>query len=200
MPIPSNWSSPFQLFSQALICISHPSHVCYMSCPYLPPWICHPNSLHWRIQFHNKAFMTWIQSHKSTFINDHNAISSVSWSINVPSGWQTVQFTSHCAILNTQLHEITEENCDLKRDSNSLVDCLHAEVIKVTSTYALQGRIASRHMLDMIMVVALLTRIKSSLAIYAACNVPHFSIKTIQKKRWCNSLQNTTARPSGTDD
>jgi len=35
-------------------------------------------------------------------------------------------------------------------------------------------------MLDMIVVVALLT--KSSLAIYAACNFPNFSIKTIQKK------------------
>jgi len=155
-----------------------------MSCPYLPSWIHHPNGVRWRIQFQNKAVMIWIQSHKSTFINYHNEISWVTQSINVPSGWQkqTVQFTSHYAILNTPLHEITEEDCDVKRDSNSFVDCLHAQAIKVTSTQSLQGTIASRHILDVIMLMALLTRIKSSLAIYTACNFPHFSIKTTQKK------------------
>lgn len=108
----------FNFFSQALICISQPSHMCYMSCPYLPPWIHHPNGVRWRIQFHNTAFMIWTQSHKSTFTDYHNEIIWVSQSINVPSGWQkqTVQFTSHCGILNTSLHEITEEECDLKRD------------------------------------------------------------------------------------
>jgi hypothetical protein len=137
----------FNFFSQALICISHPSHVCYVSCPYLPPRIHHPNGVWWRTQFHNKAFI-WKKSHKSTFINYHNEISWVSRSINVPSGWQkqTLQFTSHCAILNTPLQESTEEDCDLKRDSNSFVDCLHAQAIEVTSTQPLQGRITSRHL------------------------------------------------------
>jgi hypothetical protein len=102
---------------------------------------------------------------------------------NIQSNSQvTVQF------YNTPLNEITEEDCDLKRDSNSLVDCLHAQVITVTNTQSLQGRIPCRHKLDMILLVALLTRIKSSLVIYAACNFPHFSIKTIQK----NMVQNSS--------
>jgi hypothetical protein len=38
MPRSSTWSLPFRLSNQNIVCISHLSHVCYMTCLSHHPW------------------------------------------------------------------------------------------------------------------------------------------------------------------
>jgi hypothetical protein len=45
-----------KFFQPNFVCISHPSHTCYMFCPSHPPWFDHSNNIRWSIQVHETPY------------------------------------------------------------------------------------------------------------------------------------------------
>jgi hypothetical protein len=55
------WSLLLRFYNQNIICMSHLSHVCYMSRQSHPSWFDHPNNFCWSVQIMNSSLCSLLQ-------------------------------------------------------------------------------------------------------------------------------------------